>query len=69
MGGHVSFVEDCQTRGCPAHPYRFGKNPARTGMGASKELLKKARELRKSQPESIEGVGDDRSIMSDQIGS
>ncbi len=31
--GGSRFVSDCGDPFCPLYPYRFGKNPARKGMG------------------------------------
>jgi len=53
MGGNREFVRECQTVSCPVHPYRFGKNPAKKGQGASKETMKKARQSKKGRLESI----------------
>lgn len=33
MGGSRKEVAGCESRGCPLRPYRFGKNPARAGIG------------------------------------
>lgn len=33
QGGSSRAVEECPTEKCLVHPYRFGRNPARTGMG------------------------------------
>jgi len=42
MGGNLSFVRDCEQTDCYCHPYRLGKNPARTGKGyfANQERIK-----------------------------
>jgi len=32
MGGSSKLVAECKSD-CPLHPYRFGKNPKRAGMG------------------------------------
>lgn len=53
MGGSPNLVRECETVSCPVYPYRMGKNPAKRGQGASVEILKKAREQRKSRQESI----------------
>jgi hypothetical protein len=50
MGGNRQAVEECSIKTCPAHEYRFGNNPARQGIGASKESMKRVRELRKMIP-------------------
>jgi hypothetical protein len=39
MGGNKEFVRDCTTNDCLIHPYRMGRNPARTGKGASRERM------------------------------
>ena len=39
MGNCKASVRDCETRDCMIHPYRMGKNPARTGKGASRERM------------------------------
>lgn len=41
MGGSPSMVRDCQSVHCLIHSYRFGKNPARIGKGASGEVMEK----------------------------
>jgi hypothetical protein len=51
MGGRQDFVSECETS-CPIHPYRFGKNPARKGQGASKEAMQKARESKLKRQKS-----------------
>lgn len=51
MGGQRDFVADCETEDCPCYPFRFGKNPARQGIGGSISQI--ARELRVQRPESI----------------
>jgi len=33
-----NYVRDCTTSDCAAHPYRFGRNPARKGMGDARNL-------------------------------
>jgi len=33
MGGSPALVRECETGDCPIHPFRFGKNPARSGKG------------------------------------
>ena len=35
QGGSYLFVKECVTEDCLIHPYRLGKNPARTGKGRS----------------------------------
>jgi hypothetical protein len=39
QGDSYLFVTECGTENCLIHPYRFGKNPARTGKGASQEQM------------------------------
>ena len=34
MGGSARMVEECEKENCPIYPYRFGKNPARAGVGS-----------------------------------
>lgn len=36
MGGSKQLVAECQLFDCPLHPYRFGKNPKRAGVGNKK---------------------------------
>lgn len=50
MGGDRELVSECDMESCPIHPYRFGKNPARRGMGGNPP--QNAREPRKNAPES-----------------
>jgi hypothetical protein len=60
MGGNRELIKECETVNCPAHPYRFGKNPAKKGQGASSETMKRVRESRKTAPESTftgQGIG------------
>lgn len=33
MNGSAPLVRECENAECSLHPYRFGKNPARTGKG------------------------------------
>ena len=33
MGGSSLMVAECEKENCPMYSYRFGKNPARAGMG------------------------------------
>ena len=35
MGGASLMVAECDKVNCPMHPYRFGKNPARSGIGGN----------------------------------
>ena len=51
--GDRKYVEDCPAVSCPAYSYRFGKNPAKKGQGASGEQMKKVRESRKKHQDSI----------------
>jgi len=39
MGGSKVFVKECTTEDCFVHQYRFGKNPARAGIGRSRTEL------------------------------
>lgn len=41
MGGSLVMVKECETRDCLIHPFRFGKNPARVGIGANRERMVK----------------------------
>jgi hypothetical protein len=46
MCGNREFVRECQTDDCLIHPFRFGKDPARSGKGhfarqAIKQKVKK----------------------------
>lgn len=52
MNGYKELVTNCTTVDCPNYLYRFGSNPARKGLGASKEILRKARESRNKRQES-----------------
>ena len=52
MDGDRQAVDACCTNGCQAYEYRFGINPMRQGIGASKESMKRVREPRKMIPES-----------------
>ena len=36
MAGSAHEVKMCPVTGCPLHPYRFGHNPARKGIGSRK---------------------------------
>ncbi len=31
--GNMAEVKRCPLESCPLHPYRFGKNPSRAGIG------------------------------------
>ena len=42
--GDRACVDECPSTACPCYPYRYGTNPARKGLGASRESLRKARE-------------------------
>jgi len=33
MNGRRDFVAECETEGCPLHPFRMGRNPACAGKG------------------------------------
>ena len=37
MGGSAQFVRECGSTNCPLHPYRFGKNPSREGVGGGRK--------------------------------
>jgi hypothetical protein len=39
QGNNMAFVLECEMEDCLIHPYRMGKNPARTGRGASRERM------------------------------
>jgi len=62
QGGDRRGVEECPTTTCPFHEYRFGTNPARRGVGASRKALRNVREQGKMAQESIlfsrEGKGE-----------
>ena len=50
MGGQPYLVANCSSTECAVYSYRFGKNPARTGIGGKgfnndREQGKSAREL------------------------
>lgn len=47
MGGRSDFVRECETADCQIHPYRLGRNMARTGKGASKERMLEISRIRK----------------------
>ena len=40
-GGSPGEVRNCIIDTCPLHPYRFGKNPNRSGVGCKKNLASK----------------------------
>ena len=44
MNGYREIVTICTTEDCECYPYRMGTNPARTGLGASTEIMRKVRE-------------------------
>lgn len=46
MSGQQVLVKDCPDGACALHPYRGGKNPARTGHGGNTDALQKYREGR-----------------------
>jgi hypothetical protein len=37
QGGGRKAIANCEVLDCPLHPYRMGKNPARTGIGGRKD--------------------------------
>jgi len=39
MGGSSNLVRKCKVDSCPAHPYRFGKNPALKGQVRGASLI------------------------------
>ncbi len=39
QGNNMAFVRECETKNCLIHPFRFGKNPHRIGMGATRERM------------------------------
>ena len=39
MGGSSNLVRECKVDSCPAHPYRFGKNPALKGQVRGASLI------------------------------
>ena len=43
MGESAPLVAECDTENCPLHPYRFGKNPARKGIGGTAEQMAELR--------------------------
>lgn len=51
--GARDYVTDCPAVSCSAYPYRFGKNPAKKGQGASGEQMKKVRVPVKKHQHSI----------------
>lgn len=53
MCGDSKAVRECTVEDCHCHPYRFGKNPARRGQGASAEQMEIARESIKNDQISI----------------
>lgn len=53
MGGSHSMVKECETTDCLIHPYRFGKNPARTGKGSSPEVMARIRAQRHTLSQEI----------------
>ena len=46
MGGNRNFVKECTTTDCIIHPFRMGKNPARSGTGANRERMLEISRLR-----------------------
>jgi hypothetical protein len=38
--GSPKEVKECHITDCPLHPYRFGKNPKRVGIGNHKANIK-----------------------------
>ena len=41
MGESPNRVRKCPFKDCPLYPYRLGHNPARKGIGQSKEFMQK----------------------------
>jgi hypothetical protein len=39
MNGYFQLISDCAIETCPNHPYRFGKSPARKGMGFGRQRV------------------------------
>jgi hypothetical protein len=39
QGNSMVLIRECEIDDCLIHPFRMGKNPARTGKGASKERM------------------------------
>jgi hypothetical protein len=39
--GGMKEVRLCSTESCPLHPFRFGRNPARAGVGGRPDLVSK----------------------------
>jgi hypothetical protein len=39
MGLNKNLVRDCTSYNCLVYPFRFGKNPNRSGIGASRERM------------------------------
>jgi len=52
MGDSRGLVRECETKTCPAYPYRMGTNPAKKGQGASAEHMESIRGSRKTLIES-----------------
>jgi hypothetical protein len=48
MGGSKEAVKECSTDDCLIHPFRFGKNPARTGKGQSAAQMASLRSKRQA---------------------
>jgi hypothetical protein len=48
MSGSKEFVMECTTTDCLIHPYRFGKNPTRAGIGASKDQMTSVSQKRRT---------------------
>ena len=56
MGESELLVAECDTENCPLHPYRFGKNPSRKGIGATAEQMAELR-ARVNVPENVSEQG------------
>jgi hypothetical protein len=41
MGGHITLVKDCPSKGCFLKPYRMGKNPNSHRPGKASNFRKK----------------------------
>lgn len=41
MGGSSNLVREYKVESCPAHPYRFGKNPTLKGQVRGASLISK----------------------------
>ena len=42
QGGSPSLVRECGNESCVLHPYKMGKNPARTRVGGRREMVVEA---------------------------